>query len=249
MNKAQFARRCRNWLAGGTLVCGLVAALVFNTVASMNAQDAPAAALAVTAFDTPTYSSPIAMSADKNHIWVVNPDDDSVSVIGNLGGTPSVIKNITNVGDEPQSIALDVGAAPGQYRAYVANAASNSVTVINVTASNASSITAACPEDTLITGAEPYNIVASPDGKRIFVANSVQDTISVIDTSTQNVIGAVDLRNSVCNDPDRNRHFQPRGLAVTLNNDRLYVTRFLSFTGGANAKQGTDDGKVGVVCR
>ena len=248
MNKAQFARRCRNWLAGGTLVCGLVAVLVLNTVASMNAQDAPAAGFAVTAFDTPTYSSPIAMSADKNHIWVVNPDDDSVSVIGNLGGTPSVIKNITNVGDEPQSIALDVGAAPGQYRAYVANAADNSVTVINVTASNASSITAAV-QKTLITGAEPYNIVASPDGKRIFVANSVQDTISVIDTSTQNVIGAVDLRNSACNDPDRNRHFQPRGLAVTLNNDRLYVTRFLSFTGGANAKQGTDDGKVGVVCQ
>ena len=30
--------------------------------------------------------------------------------------------------------------------------------------------------------------------------------------------------------PDRNRHFQPRGMAVTLDNTKLYVTRFLSFT-------------------
>jgi len=31
-----------------------------------------------------TNSSPIAMDSAKNLIWVVNPDDDSVSVIGNL---------------------------------------------------------------------------------------------------------------------------------------------------------------------
>src|SRR5204863_2405699 len=101
-------------------------------------------------------------------------------------------------------------------------------------------------------GAEPFNIVASPDGKRVFVANSVQDTLSVIDTSNQTIIGSVDLRNSVCNGTtpeEHNRHFQPRGLAVTLNSDRLYVTRFLSFTGGATPKQGTDNGKVGVVCQ
>ncbi len=251
MKKATYFKRYRDWVTSGTLVCGLIMTLVLQTSSSMWAQASVAAAPdSISAFDTPTYSSPIAQSADKNHIWVVNPDDDSVSVLGNLAGTPSVIANI-KVGREPQSVALDVGNGAGQYRAYIANPASNSVTVINVTASNASSITAAV-QKTVVTGAEPYNIVASPDGKRIFVANSVQDTISVIDTSTQNVIGAVNLRTSLCNGAtpaEQQRHFQPRGLAVTLNNDRLYVTRFLSFTGGANAKQGTDDGKVGVVCQ
>ena len=108
--------------------------------------------------------------------------------------------------------------------------------------------TAGSVEKTVKTGAEPWNIVSSPDGKRVFVANSGQDTITVIDAVTRNIIGHVNLRNSLCNDPDRQRHFQPRGLAVTQDNQHLYVTRFLSFTKGGG-KQGADDGKEGVVCR
>ena len=83
-----------------------------------------------------------------------------------------------------------------------------------------------------------------PDGLRVFVANSGQDTISVIDTTTRTILGDIDLRNSLANDPDRNRHFQPRGLAVTGDNSKLYVTRFLSFT-RVGGKQGDDLGKEG----
>ena len=153
MKKPTLFKRCRDWLAGGTLVCGIIALLLLNNSSSMLAQDGTAAAPDSAAlFDAPTYSSPIALSADKNHIWVVNPDDGSVSVIGNLSTTPSVIANIPNVGREPQSIALDLGTGGGQYRAYVANAAGNNVTVINVTSSDASSITAVV-QKTLLTGA------------------------------------------------------------------------------------------------
>ncbi|MBC8074574.1 MAG: hypothetical protein H7Y32_00735 [Chloroflexales bacterium] len=240
-------KRRRLWLAGGLLGYAL---LVLALVASRNVNAAtaglaPSTAPGIAAFDGPTNSSPISLSADKTHIWVVNPDDDSVSVIGNLDATPSVIATI-RVGDEPQGVTLDAGV--GAYRAYVANAADNSVSIISVSSSNASSVNASV-EKTLITGAEPWNVVSSPDGKRVFVSNSVQDTITVINAETRNIIGNVDVRNSVCNDPDRSRHFQPRGLAVTLNNDRLYVTRFLSFTGGPAPKQATDDGKLGVVCQ
>jgi hypothetical protein len=59
----------------------------------------------------------------------------------------------------------------------------------------------------------------------------------------------VDLRNSVCNDPDHERRFQPRGLAVTQDNSQLYVTRFLSFTKNEGGKQGDDNGREGLVCR
>jgi YVTN family beta-propeller protein len=68
---------------------------------------------------------------------------------------------------------------------------------------------------TLTTGAEPWNVVTSPDGLRVFVANSAQDTITVINAATRAIIGHVDLRNSIANDPDRTRRFQPRGLAVS----------------------------------
>lgn len=234
----------RLWLIAKILSGAILIGLASGAGSSSLAQEG---GIGIAAFDSPTYSSPIAMDALKNLVWVVNPDDDSVSVIGNLNSTPTVIAKI-NVGDEPQSIALDTDSVtPDSYHAYVANAADNTVTVINVTGSSASSV-AAVVQTTLITGAEPRNIVATPDGTRIFVANSAQDTITVIRTDTQALVGSVNLRTDATCNPDTTRHFQPRGLAVTQNNDRLFVTRFLSFTGGANPKQGTDNGKVGLVC-
>lgn len=108
-----------------------------------------------------------------------------------------------------------------------------------------------------MTGAEPWNIVASPNGRRVYVANSGQDTITVIDGTRRRVrrrilgprlLGHVNLASSRCNRPDSGRHFQPRGLAVTKNNRKLYVTGFLSFT-APGGRQASDSGKVGVVCR
>ncbi len=192
------------------------------------------------AFKRATNSSPITLSADNELLWSVNHVDDSVSVIdANLNTVLARVK----VGDEPQSVALD----PGNKFAYVANAADNSVTVIRIVNANPQAFHAE-KDKTLKTGAEPWNIVVSPDGRRVFVANSGQDTITVINAHTNKIIGDVDLRNSLCNDPDRERRFQPRGLAVTLDSNQLYVTRFISFT-KEGGKQGDDEGREGLVCR
>ena len=197
-------------------------------------------------YSYPTYSNPIAISSDNKLVWSVNPADNSVSVIRT--DTEALITNI-KVGQEPQSVAL----SPNNEWAYVANAASSNVAVIKIINPDPSSFKAevypyAGSYGFLTTGAEPWNIVPSPDGQRVFVANSSQDTITVIDARKQSIIGNVDLRNSLCNDPNRNRHFQPRGLAVTEDSRKLYVTRFLSFT-APGGTQGTDTGKEGVVCR
>jgi len=187
----------------------------------------------------PTTSSPIALSADNQFLWVVNPDDDSVSVIRT--DTKQVVAKI-KVGNEPQSVALD----PRNRFAYVANAASNDVSIIRIRKSKPDKFKAVRLKQ-LTTGAEPWNVVVSPDGRRVFVSNSSQDTITVINGRNRRIIGHINLRQSVCNDPDRHRHFQPRGMAVTQDNRKLYVTRFLSFvkTGGI---QGDDLGKEGIVC-
>src|SRR5262245_46932957 len=99
-----------------------------------------------------THSSPIALSQDNKLIWVVNPGDDSVSVI--RPDLNQVLARI-GVGDEPQSVAL---TPDGQY-AYVANAAGNSVTVIKIN-NPAWGAFSAVVESQLTTGAEPWNIVA-----------------------------------------------------------------------------------------
>jgi YVTN family beta-propeller protein len=198
------------------------------------------AAQARRAFSTPTNSSPIAMSRDGRLVWVVNPGADTVSVIGTARNT--VVRTI-RVGDEPQSVALD----PSNRFAFVANAAGSSVSVIRITNPSPTRFRTGSTRR-FTTGAEPWDIVASPDGRRVFVANSGQDTITVMDALRPRIIGNVDLTRGRCAGPDRDRHFQPRGLAVDRTSNRLYVTSFLAFT-RPGGKQGDDNGRQGVVCR
>ena len=199
------------------------------------------AAQARRTFSTPTTSSPIAMSRDGRLVWVVNPGADTVTVMRTSTNTP--LRTI-RVGDEPQSIALD----PSNRFAFVANAAGSSVSVIRITNPSPTSAFQTGSTRRFTTGAEPWNVVVSPDGRRVFVANSGQDTITVMDALHPRIIGNVDLTRGRCVGPDRDRHFQPRGLAVDRNSNRLYVTSFLAFT-RPGGKQGDDDGKQGVVCR
>ncbi|HEX5692974.1 MAG TPA: YncE family protein, partial [Roseiflexaceae bacterium] len=236
----------------GALLGYALLALAFSMARGVLASQR-VAAVGPQQFAKSTYSSPIALSQNNALLWVVNPDDDSVSVIRT--DTNAVLRKIT-VGDEPQSVAVD----PSNAFAYVANAADNTVTVIRIFNATPGATFDARVDGSvgqggkLTTGAEPWNIAISPDGARLFVANSGQDTITIINANTRQIIGNYDLRNSVCNDHtgdnvgDPAYHFQPRGLAITQNNAQLYVTRFLSFT-KPNGVQATNGGKEGVVCR
>jgi YVTN family beta-propeller protein len=187
----------------------------------------------------PSTSSPIAASADGRYVWSVNPGADTVSVIRTANNR--VVASV-RVGDEPESVALD---PLGRY-AYVANAASDTVTAIRVT-DNRNRFRPRRLRS-FRTGAEPWNVVVTPDGQRAFVANSGQDTITVLDAQRPRVLGHVDLADSRCNEPDRNRHFQPRGLAVNRDSTRLYVTAFFAFT-RSGGRQADDTGREGAVCR
>ncbi|HET6519158.1 MAG TPA: YncE family protein, partial [Geminicoccaceae bacterium] len=224
-------------------------ALALTLAAATGIVDARSAAAA------PATSSPIALAANGRLVWVVNPDDDSVSVIRT--DTNVVVATIELDDDpderrEPQSIALD----PLNRFAFVANAAADSVSVIRILNANPDDFQAALDDRVgangeLTTGAEPWSVVASPDGRRVFVANSGQDTITVLTPRAPNgprVLGRINLRNGLCNNPDQRRHFQPRGLAVTADSRQLYVARFFSFT-RFRGRQGDDRGKLGVVCR
>ena len=149
----------RGWMIGA-FIGYAVLALGFSAAHNVGASQPSLGGIGPAAFTAPTYSSPIAIDADQGLLWVVNPDADTVSVINIASADPAnytLVKSI-QVGDEPQSIALDTISAT-QYNAYVANAAGNSVSVIRVDTSGTLS---AVLENTLTTGAEPWNIVAHP---------------------------------------------------------------------------------------
>lgn len=244
----------RSWLAG-SVICYALGVLVYTGLSGFLQHERSVYAQSLNAvFASATNSSPIVISNPVSTggpalVWVVNPDDDTVSVL--RSDTSTLVKKI-NVGDEPQSVAVD----PNNQFAYVANASSNTVTIIKITNPNPANFVADVDltvgrSGTFTTGAEPWNVVISPDGKRVFVANSGQNTITVIDATTRTLIGNLELRPSLCSGTtaaERQRHFQPRGLAVTQDNTQLYVTQFLSFV-TAGGTQGTDTGKEGAVCR
>ena len=193
----------------------------------------------------PTNSSPIALTADNKLVWVVNPDQNSVTVIRtDLNQVVAKLK----VGAEPRSLAI----SPSGKHVYVANAAGNSVSVIKVKNSNPDNFSAgldtkAGKKGLLVTGAEPRSLVITPDGSRVYVANRSQDTITVINARNQRLIGSLDLRKSKCNVGDKERHYQPGALAVSEDGKTLVVTRFISYT-TATGVQRDDLGKEGVIC-
>src|SRR6478752_1442783 len=72
----------------------------------------------------PTRSSPIALTTDNKFVWVVNRDNNSVSVLEVGNDKNQKVKEIT-VGVEPRAIAI----TPDNKKVYVTNMVSGSVWV------------------------------------------------------------------------------------------------------------------------
>jgi len=102
-------------------------------------------------------------------------------------------------------MARPAAAAPF---AYVTNAFSNNVSVID-TASN--TVTA-----TVTVGFLPRDVAVTPDGKHAYVTNQFSNNVSVIDTASNTVTATVAVGNI------------PAGVAVTPDGTHAYVTNALS---------------------
>jgi uncharacterized protein (TIGR03437 family) len=116
------------------------------------------------------------------------PAKDTVSVIDTTSNT--VVATITGLVG-PKGIAIN----PAGTRVYVANGDGNTVTVID-TATNTTSGSVTMGSNTASrpsTLLKPYGVSVSPAGTRAYVTNYFSNIVSVIDTSTNTVVGSVNM--------------------------------------------------------
>ncbi len=172
------------------------------------AEDRRLAASAQSASPGPTTSGPIAVTPDDKFVWVVNPDNDSVSVIDVQNDANRKVAEI-RVGDEPNNLAIH----PNGQTVYVANTVSGTVSVINTASQRVVA--------TLLAGTEPYGIALTPNGSKLYVANARSDDVTVINTANNTLIRTI-----------TGVGLEPRGLAITSDGDgddtdeKVYVAQF-----------------------
>lgn len=152
---------------------------------------------------TPTLAARLAAgsttTADVDRFSVSVSDGQSVTpVTVSVPVLPAVISapTSTTVG------TLPIGMAVSATNTYVANAGSNTVSVVNRSTGQVTSIG--------VVGA-PTAIALSPDGRRAYVAGN--NAVSVIDTSTNTVTSTVTTNTG-----------QSFGIAVSPNGQRVYLT-------------------------
>ena len=109
------------------------------------------------------------------------------------------------VGSDPAGIAI----TPDGARAYVANASSASVSVIDT----ASGVVI----ETIRVGEGPTGVAITPNGRRVYVTNVAEDTVSVIDTDSKAVVRTIEIEHDA----------EPFAVAITPDGRSAYVAGFL----------------------
>jgi YVTN family beta-propeller protein len=205
-----------------------------------------------------TNSSPIAITSDDRFVWVVNRDNNSVSVFKVSRDANVKIAEIC-VGKEPRCIAI----TPDDRKVFVTNMVDGTVSVIDAKR--------LCVIKTIHVGTEPFGCAVTPKGRKLYVANFGSDDISVINTRFDRVVKTI-----------KNVGPKPRGIAITghkhrlgdlkadiieflkefrdddedhdgiaLGKTKVYVTQFLAQVRDdgrpITEKEGRDDGKEGRV--
>jgi YVTN family beta-propeller protein len=159
--------------------------------------------------NSPTRSSTIVLDEIRGRAWVANPDSATVSAITMSNFTKALE---VPVGTKPTTLAQ---APDGTI--WVANQESSTLSVLNPTNG------ATLQTIPLRYGAAPYGIVFSPNGQSAFVSLQGTGQVLQFDPVTRTLTGTAALG------PDTN-HLVPelRGLAVSADSSRLFVTRFIS---------------------
>jgi len=137
-----------------------------------------------------------------DRIWNVNPDNNSVSVVGADG---KLIKEIA-VGEKPWSLAK----APNANSVFVTNKSAATISIINTNTLQVVS-TVALPQ-----ASQPHGIVFNQTGDRYYVALEARAQVEMHNTNQHTLMGRLQLSG------------HPRHLAMTFDDSRLLVSNFIT---------------------
>jgi YVTN family beta-propeller protein len=122
----------------------------------------------------PTRSTTIALTSDEQRLVVVNREANSISIIRVKNANGKDVSNKIDeipVGEEPRCVAIH----PSDRAAYVTNAISGTISVVNLDQRRVVA--------ELNIGTEPRGCALTADGSLLYVANHTEGTVSIIDTS------------------------------------------------------------------
>lgn len=177
-------------------------------------------------------SSPIAINAAGTRLVNVNSEANTVSVFDITVNPPIKLAEIGVGGSDPVSVAI------AGNKAYVANAASGNLAIVDLASQTL--------VGNISVGTEPMGVMAAPNGTRVYVANSASNNVMVVDTSTNKVVATIDVSGFGT---------APRALAMTNNGNKfdndeaIYVGLFFGQlrAGKSAVDEGQDDQREGRV--
>ncbi len=158
---------------------------------------------AATTATRPTASSTVAIEPGTTpRVWVVNQDNDSVSVFD--GGNQAKRGEIT-VGTRPRSVAV----APDG-RIWVTNKGDASISIVSP-GTLAVVQTVALPR-----ASQPYGLAFAPDGSAAYVALEATGVLLKLNPTTGATLGSVNVGAN------------PRHVSIAAASNRVFVARFVS---------------------
>ena len=151
--------------------------------------------------DLPGRSTPLVIDQSSRTLWTVNPDNNSVTAFD--ADTRALLFE-TSVGEDPRSVDIDASG-----NAWVSLHDADALVVIDPSGQLIETID-------LAYGAAPFGIVMTSDRQTAFVSLQGSGDLVRFNTSTRMETGRLELGPT------------PRALALSPNNDRLFVTRLIS---------------------
>jgi YVTN family beta-propeller protein len=155
--------------------------------------------------NSPSNSTPIiyeTRAGNSSRVWVVNPDNDSVSIIDSITNT---VSSTINVGLSPRTLAV----APDG-RIWVANKESATISIINPT-----TLTVA-QTISLPRASQPHGLAFAPAGGSAYVALEATGQLLKLNPNTGAQQGLVNVGNN------------PRHIAITADATKILVSRFIT---------------------